>query len=53
MSLTILLSALAALLGCLAYALASNGKVQELGRLAYFAGLISLLLQIGSALVKF
>lgn len=41
----IYLSLLVAILGCLVYALATNGKVQELGRLSYVAGLLAFLLE--------
>lgn len=41
----VLLSLLVALAGVLAYALSANPKVQELGRIAYFAGLFVFLLQ--------
>ena len=34
---------LVAVAGCLVYALASNPKMSEIGRLAYFAGLLVLL----------
>ena len=34
---------LAAVAGCLVYALATNPKLSEIGRLAYFAGLLVLL----------
>ena len=43
----LLISLLFALLGLLAYALSANPKVQELGRLTYFAGLLAFLLQLG------
>jgi Na+/phosphate symporter len=43
---TIYLSLLVALVGVLVYALASNGKVVEIGRMAFFAGLLAFLLQI-------
>jgi hypothetical protein len=40
------LSLLVCVLGALGYALSNNGKVSELGRLAYLAGLVVFLLQI-------
>jgi hypothetical protein len=40
---------LVALVGILAYALSSNPKVQEIGRISYFAGLLAFLLQIAGA----
>jgi hypothetical protein len=42
---TVYLAPLVTILGCLVYALSSNGKVAELGRLAYAAGLLVTLLQ--------
>jgi Na+/phosphate symporter len=42
---TIWLSALVALIGVLMYALAANPKLQEIGRISYFAGLLVFLLQ--------
>jgi hypothetical protein len=42
---TVLLSLLVAIVGILVYALSTNGKVQELGRIAYFAGLLVFLWQ--------
>jgi len=44
MNLTTLTPALVALLGLLAYVLSANGKIQELGRIAFFAGLLVALL---------
>ena len=41
---TIYLSLLVALVGALVYALSSNGKVSELGRLAFAVGLLAFLL---------
>lgn len=43
---TIYVSLLVALIGVLAYALSTNGKVQEIGRISYFAGLLVFLLQL-------
>jgi hypothetical protein len=40
----IYLSLLVALVGVLMYALCVNPKLQEIGRLAYFAGLLAFLL---------
>jgi len=42
---TIYLSLAVSLVGVFVYALSSNGKAQELGRLAYGAGLLAFLLQ--------
>jgi hypothetical protein len=39
----IYLSLLVALVGCLAYALSANAKIQELGRLAFACGLLAFL----------
>jgi hypothetical protein len=36
----IYISLLVALIGCLAYALSANPKVAELGRIAFFSGLL-------------
>jgi len=44
---TILIPLLVALLGVLAYALSSNGKIQEIGRICFFCGLFVTLFQIG------
>jgi len=41
--------ALFALVGVLMYALASNPKLQEIGRLMFFAGLLVALFAIGAA----
>jgi len=40
------LSVVVAVVGVLAYGLSSNPKVQELGRIAYFAGLFVALLHL-------
>jgi len=40
MTLSIILPALVAVLGALAYAITQNAKVAELGRLAYACGLL-------------
>ena len=45
---TAALPLLVALAGLLCYALSSNGKVSEAGRLAYFAGLLAFLLTVGA-----
>ena len=41
----IYLSLLVAIVGALMYALAVNPKLQELGRISFFAGLLAFLLQ--------
>lgn len=41
----IYISLLVCIIGVLAYALAANPKISEIGRLAYFAGLLVFLLQ--------
>ena len=46
---TIYLSLLVALVGCLVYALSSNGKVAELGRIAFGCGLLAFLLVIAGS----
>lgn len=46
---TIYLSLLIALLGLLAYALSTNPKLVEIGRISYFAGLLAFLLVIAGA----
>jgi hypothetical protein len=42
----IYLSLLVALIGCLMYALAANPKLQELGRLSFWVGLLAFLLRV-------
>lgn len=42
-----------ALVGVLMYALSTNGKVQEIGRICFFCGLLAFLLQVGKAIVGF
>lgn len=42
---TVWLSLLVAIIGCLIYALSANPKVAELGRISFFAGLLAFLLQ--------
>jgi hypothetical protein len=39
---------LVALLGALLYGLSASGKVQELGRIMFFCGLLVFLFEIGS-----
>jgi hypothetical protein len=46
------LSVLVALAGLLLYGLATNPKAQEVGRLAYFAGLLAFLLSV-SKIIRF
>jgi hypothetical protein len=41
----IYLSLLVCLVGCLGYALSGNPKLAELGRIAYFAGLLAFLIE--------
>lgn len=48
----IFVSLLVALIGVLMYALCTSGKLQEIGRLAYFAGLLAFLLGSAGAFVK-
>lgn len=43
---------LVALLGALLYGLAASGKVQELGRIMFFCGLLVFLLAIGGHAVS-
>jgi Na+/phosphate symporter len=43
---TIYVSLLVALVGVLMYALSANPKLQEIGRISYFAGLLAFLLEI-------
>ena len=44
----IYLSLLVALVGVLMYALCTNPKLQEIGRLSFFAGLLAFLLMVAS-----
>jgi hypothetical protein len=44
----IYLSLLVALIGVLMYALCVNPKLQEIGRLSFFAGLLAFLIMVGS-----
>lgn len=48
---TIFLSLLVSVIGVLTYALSANGKLAEIGRLAYFAGLLVFLMQFGPHVV--
>jgi len=47
----IYLSLLVALVGCLAYAISANGKIQELGRISFFAGMLAFLLRVSEAAI--
>jgi Na+/phosphate symporter len=42
----IYLSLLVAIVGVLMYALSTNPKLQEIGRISYFAGLLCFLLEV-------
>jgi hypothetical protein len=53
MTIYILLPLLVCIIGVLIYALASNGKAQELGRIAYFAGLLVTLFEVANHVIKF
>lgn len=53
MSIILLVPLLVCLLGVLVYALASNPKLVEIGRLAYFAGLLVTLLVTAQHLIRF
>jgi len=44
----IYLSVLVALVGVLAYALSSNPKIQEIGRISFFCGLLAFLLGVSN-----
>jgi Na+/phosphate symporter len=48
---TIYASLLVALAGVLLFALSTNGKVSELGRIAFFSGLLVFLLQLAPRVV--
>lgn len=50
---SIYISLLVAVIGVLVYALAANAKTQEMGRIAYFAGLLAFLLAIPHAKLGF
>ncbi len=43
----IYLSVAIAIVGLLMYALSANGKVQEIGRIMFFSGLLAFLLNLG------
>ena len=47
----ILLPLLVAVVGVLIYALSGNSKVQELGRIAYFCGLLVFLMTAGPQVI--
>ena len=47
----IMLSLLVALVGLLMYALATNAKLVEIGRIAFFTCLLSFLLRVGPEIV--
>lgn len=49
---TIYISLLFALVGVLMYALCSNPKLQEIGRITFFCGLLSFLMKISEASVN-
>lgn len=49
---TIFLPLIIALIGLLMYALCANPKLQEIGRLSYFAGLFVFLMQAGPHIVS-
>lgn len=48
----IYISLLLCLIGLLMYAFAANPKLQEIGRITYFAGLLAFLLRITEAAVS-
>lgn len=52
MSVIIIIPLLVCLVGMLAYALSANGRIQELGRLAYGCGLLVTLFVVATRLVK-
>lgn len=49
---TILLPLLVALVGVLMYALSTNAKLQEIGRIAYAMGLLAFMLTAGPHIVS-
>ncbi len=49
---TIYLSLFFALIGLLVYAFAANPKLQEIGRITYFAGLLAFLLRITETAIQ-
>ncbi len=52
MNVIILLPLLVAIVGMLVYALAGSAKLVELGRLAYFAGLLVTLVEVATHVVR-
>lgn len=46
---TIYLSLLVALIGVLTYALSANAKLVEIGRIAFFAGLLAFLIRVSES----
>jgi len=48
----IYLSLLVALIGLVVYAISTNGKAAEAGRIAYFAGLLAFLMQITPRMIS-
>jgi hypothetical protein len=53
MSIAILLPLLVCLLGLLAYALSTNAKIAELGRLTFACGLLVTLFEVATHVVRF
>lgn len=51
MELSILLPLLVCIIGVLTYALAGNAKVAEMGRLAFFAGMLVTLFELATHVV--
>jgi hypothetical protein len=49
---TILVPLLVCVIGILVYALSTNGKVQEMGRIAYGAGLLVTLFEVSGHIVS-
>lgn len=49
---TIWLSLLVALVGVLMYALCANPKLQRIGEMSYFAGLLAFLLQVSPKVIE-
>lgn len=49
---TILVSVLAALIGAFAYALCTNPKLSEMGRITYFAGILAFLLHVSPTAIS-
>lgn len=52
MTITIIVPLLVALIGLVTYALATNAKIAEIGRLAYACGLLVTLFEIATHVVK-